>query len=383
MVACLRGGHPVALVYTGTDELPRVVSRDPIALRLLVDDTQTAVIAELKQGEAGVVEITKAVRRSPALVRQALSSLREAGLVRVRSNPLDRRRNLYSVDPRAARAVLTEVASLLGLEAPPAPLFQNVAARPAPSSMSGSIRILSSVPFFSNVAPAELAEIAAHSDERFFKKGEMIFCEGQPYQGLYVVRSGLVKVSKTSPDGKEQVLRLIGPCESFNEIPAFDGGLCPASAQALEDTTMCVISHADLKRLLHRSPAFAGAVIHFMASHMRHLVALVEDLSFRTVTARVAKILLQTKKSDDGVGAGAERRGRLTQQDMAQMAGTAREVVARALKALEQAGAISQKRGRITILDTAKLAGMTCQPHGLSDNFHIGQSTTNATVRRG
>lgn len=325
-----------------------------VVFDLLADDTCLAVIAELKRGEAGATEIAQAVRRSPVLVRQALSSLREAGLLRVRPDPHDRRRNLYAIDPRAAHAVLTEVASLLGPELSSAVPVKNEPVRLTPSC--GAITVLSTLPYFADVAAADLAEISAHTDERSFKKGELVLYEGQACQGLYVIKSGLVKVFKTSPDGKEQVLRLIGPGQSFNEVSAFDSGPCPASAQALERTTVYVLSRADLQRLLRRSPAFAAAATQVMACQLRHLVSLVEDLSFRSVTARVAKILMQTTKPDDGVGAGAGQRGRLTQQDMAQMAGTAREVVARALKVLEQAGAIRQQRGRIAILDTARLA---------------------------
>lgn len=265
-------------------------------------------------------------------------------------------------------------------------LLVDHARRPADQTASGAVDILSSLPLFADLAPGELAEIAAHSDERSFRKGELILYEGKPHQGLCVVRFGLVKVFKTSSEGREQVLRLVGSRESFNEIPAFDGGLSVANAQALENTSLCIVPHAALRRLMHRSPLFAAAAVQFLTAHMRHLVAMVEDLSFRTVTARVAKILLQTKKAEDGVGAGAERRGRLTQQDMAQMAGTAREVVARALKALEQVGAISQRRGRITILDTAKLAGMTSQVAGVccpSDPLPVGMATMSDTVRRG
>lgn len=370
--------------YTGVEELPNDSSRQArAALDLLVDDTRMAVVAELRRGEAGVAEIARAVRRSPVLVRHALGSLKDAGLLRVRSDPHDRRRNLYAIDPRAARGVLAEVACLLGLEAPPLHTHQGPA-RVAPFP-SGLINLLSSLPYFSEVPPIEIAELAARTDERSFKKGEMVFCEGQACQGLYVVKSGLVKVFKTSPDGKEQVLRLVGPGKSFNEVPAFDGGPCPASAQALENSNVCVVPRPDLVRLMHRSPAFSVAAVQAMASHLRHLVSLVEDLSFRSVTARVAKILLQTTRPDDGVGAGADRRGRLTQQDMAQMAGTAREVVARALKALERAGAIRQHRGNISILDTSRLARFTSQPGGAccpSGGLFKGLSDHNGAVHK-
>ena len=106
---------------------------------------------------------------------------------------------------------------------------------------------------------------------------------------------------------------------------------------------------------LREYPAVAEAVVQVFASRLRHLVALVEDLSFRQVTARVARIVLQSVSPHEGVGAGVGGRVRVTQREIAEMAGTSREVVARALKALEDAGAIDARRGEIQIVDDALL----------------------------
>ena len=163
------------------------------------------------------------------------------------------------------------------------------------------------------------------------------------------MHSGLVKVFKTSAEGKEQVLRLIEPGRTFNDVPALDGGPNPASAAALEESVIYAIGRADLQRLILERPALAAAAVRALAGALRHMVALVEDLSFRHVTARVAKILLeQEAASSGGVSGGAAHR--LTQQEMAAMAGTAREMVGRALKELEAAGAITLHQGRVSIV---------------------------------
>ena len=96
---------------------------------------------------------------------------------------------------------------------------------------------------------------------------------------------------------KEQVLRLIAAGHTFNDVPALDGGPNPASAAAMEPSVVYVIRRAELRKLIVTRPEMAGAVVQTLASALRHLVALVEDLSLRHVTARVAKILLEQEAS--------------------------------------------------------------------------------------
>jgi CRP/FNR family transcriptional regulator len=151
------------------------------------------------------------------------------------------------------------------------------------------------------------------------------------------------------------VLRHMSAGESFNEVPVFDGGTNPVSAAAGEPGELVVLSRRAMLETLHQYPAVAEAVVQVFASRLRHLVALVEDLSFRQVTARVARIVLQSVAPHEGVGAGVGARARVTQREIAEMAGTSRQVVARALKALEDAGAIDLHRGEIRVADEARL----------------------------
>ena len=151
------------------------------------------------------------------------------------------------------------------------------------------------------------------------------------------------------------MLRLIAGGHTFNDVPALDGGPNPASAAALEPSVVYVIRRADLHALIVANPEVAATVVQTLASALRHLVALVEDLSLRHVTARVAKILLDQEKASQE----AQRVYHLTQQEMAALAGTAREVVGRALKELEQAGAIEMRQGRAVVLDRERLLLLT------------------------
>lgn len=220
--------------------------------------------------------------------------------------------------------------------------------------MSVPLEFLKQTPYFAGLQDAELERVQALVQERSYERGEIVILEGEPSEAIYFVKSGRVKVFKTSPEGKEQVLRIMKPGESFNEVPVFDGGPNPASVEALDSCVLFLLYEEDMHQLMHEVPAVSRNVIRVLASRLRHLVGLVEDLSFRHVTGRVAKILLQHAHE-----ATAEGSRRLTQQQMATMAGTAREMVGRALKGLEQAGAIRMERGKIVIVSKEQL-GRLC-----------------------
>ncbi len=219
--------------------------------------------------------------------------------------------------------------------------------------------VLAAIPYFSALTPEERARAIAMARRKRLGAGQVLFVEGEPCAGLFVVVGGLIKLYKTSPDGKEQVLRHMSAGDSFNEVPVFDGGVNPVSATAVEPGEVLVLSRERVLELLREYPAFAAAVVQVFASRLRHLVALVEDLSFRQVTARVARIVLQSVEPHEGVGAGVGGRARVTQREIAEMAGTSREVVARALKALEDAGAVRLDRRGIQVADEERLRSLS------------------------
>ena len=166
---------------------------------------------------------------------------------------------------------------------------------------------------------------------------------------LYFVVNGAVKVFKTSADGKEQIFSIIRPGDSFNDVPVFSGGVNLTSAEALGPVVVNGIKKTDLEAVIREYPQLAQNVIRVLSRKVQELVSLVEDLSFRHVTGRVAKMLLEYAGDGDG------ERPRLTQQEMAAMIGTAREMVGRSLKSLEEEGAIRVERNRIIITDLAAL----------------------------
>ena len=218
--------------------------------------------------------------------------------------------------------------------------------------MAVPVEFLKSVPYFCGLSIAELHSIKEVIFEKTLQRGELVLIEGEPAEVLYLVASGAVKVFKTSAEGKEQILNIVRPGESFNDVSIFDGGPNPASVQAMGPVVLYGIRRSDLEIILRDHPQVALNVTKVLAGQARHLGSLVEDLSFRHVIGRVAKILLE--HAGDGTGA----RPRLTQQDMAAMAGTVREVVGRSLKALEEEGAIRLERHRIVITNKEALKDM-------------------------
>ena len=210
------------------------------------------------------------------------------------------------------------------------------------------IELLRSLPYFRPLDESTLASIAAVTVRRLYQPDEVIFLEGEPCAGLFAVHSGHVKIYKVSPEGREQILTIIGPRDSFNDVAVFDGGPNPANAQAMDATEVCVIERPALVSLFDRYPKLAQAVVAVLAARCRMLVGMVEDLSLRSVTGRLAKLLLdQAAQGQDAVP--------LTRQQMAARLGTIREMVSRALRELEDEGLVSRDGRQIVIADRAAL----------------------------
>src|SRR5579875_1374729 len=140
---------------------------------------------------------------------------------------------------------------------------------------------LRQIPMFAALNQQELAHVARMAIVRHYERGDIILLEGDKGGALCYVHQGLVKVFKTSPEGREQVLRLIAAGHTFNDVPALDGGPNPASAAAMEPSTIYATGGAELRRMIAERPAVAQATVRALAMALRHLVSLVEDLSFR------------------------------------------------------------------------------------------------------
>jgi CRP-like cAMP-binding protein len=214
------------------------------------------------------------------------------------------------------------------------------------ASDSAAIRALKVQPYFKALGDDEVTRLARTVIERQFEKDQVVFLEGEPCQGLFIIREGSVKIYKLSPEGREQILSYVKPGDSFNEVAVFDGGPNPANVVAAEATALWIVPRAAIVELIQKNSQVALVVIQNLGARLRHLVGLVEDLSLRQVSARLAKLLLETATSGERA---------LTQQEMASRLGTVREMIGRSLRQLETRGLIKTERGRIVILDRDEL----------------------------
>jgi CRP/FNR family transcriptional regulator len=217
-------------------------------------------------------------------------------------------------------------------------------------------KALTRVPIFTGLAENELTFLSQRSVMRHYGAGEQIFGEGESCQGLYVVETGRIKIFKTSAGGREQVLSIDGPGSSVAELPVFDGGSYPASAAAVTDSVMVFVSRQDFQSLCMEYPSVALRVLKVVGSRLRRLVGIIEELSFTTVKHRLAALLLNmAKESGQKSGKSVEFTLPATNQDLAAMIGTVRELVSRNLSRLQAEGIVSIDGRTVTIPDISKL----------------------------
>jgi CRP-like cAMP-binding protein len=223
--------------------------------------------------------------------------------------------------------------------------------------LSAKLKLLKQVPYFASLSPTELRELVTRLRERHYRTGDVIFRQGDRCEGLFIVLSGRVRTSIMSMDGREQVLKVFGPGRTLADIPVFDDEPVPADSVAVTDSTVAILSQTDLLDLLRRHPDVGLDVIRLFASRLRAYKLVVEDLSLRDVVGRVARMLRDRAHGQATlVEDSASMSLRYTQNEIAAMIGSVREVVQRALKTLEHVGVIQMARGRIRITDVEALS---------------------------
>jgi CRP/FNR family transcriptional regulator len=218
------------------------------------------------------------------------------------------------------------------------------------SSVSTLKPALSTVPYFAGLDERVLESIAAITVQRHYAMGEIVFLEGEPCQGLYVVQEGWLKSVITSTGGREQIIRLVGPGQAFNEIGVLlreNRNL--VTVQATEPSAVWVINRQALLNLMDENPVLCRTITQSLADRVVNLMKLVEDLSLRTVEGRLARLLI-----DQSIGEGM-RRHWATQAEMASRLGTVPDVINRALHKLEAEGLIRIVRHQIEIVDHMRL----------------------------
>jgi CRP/FNR family transcriptional regulator len=219
----------------------------------------------------------------------------------------------------------------------------SAASPPAHADFSLAER-LADLPYFKALSPERVAALAQQAACHTFEPQEPIFWEGDASAGLWLIEKGRAKIYKLSPEGREHVLHLLGPGDSFNDIAALDGGPNPASAVALSDVTAWTLPSHALLAELHADPDLALAVIGILTGRVRALVDQIEALALYSVTARLARFLLNQLDNASLSGPG------ITRAIIAAHLATTPETVSRALRTLEDIGAIRFDRHAILIV---------------------------------
>jgi len=209
-----------------------------------------------------------------------------------------------------------------------------------------AIRALAAVPYLKDV-DADLVEmIAKQTVRQDYEAGQVVLLEGEQEVAIYVVQEGWFKAVKIASDGREQVLNFIGPGEVFNAIGVFVESANPATVIALESSVVWVIPQHAMLKLLDDHPELARVVIRRLAGRIQQLIAMVEDLSLRTIEARLARYLIEQSSADQ-----LQRPRWATQAELANRLGTVPDVLHRALRSLAKENLIQVERHQIQILD--------------------------------
>jgi CRP/FNR family transcriptional regulator, cyclic AMP receptor protein len=222
-------------------------------------------------------------------------------------------------------------------------------------SVPHTVEILRRVAIFSGLTDTEFQFLAERAVPRNFKTGELLFTEGDPCTGLFVVESGKVRIFKSSPAGREQVLSVEGPGSSIAELPLFDGGTYPASSASVGEARIYFISKQDFHSLCLIHPQVPLKVLKVVGARLRKLVGIIEELSFTTVRSRLISVLVRLAKTGKKTPSGIEVQLPPSNQELASEIGTVRELVSRNLSRLQAEDLIRMEAKTVTIPDLARL----------------------------
>lgn len=208
---------------------------------------------------------------------------------------------------------------------------------------------LPTLAYFEELPSDEIEQLVQESVRRHFEAGEIIFLEGAPATGLWIIEKGRIKIYKVNLDGVEHILHILGPRDTFNDIAALDGGGNPADAAALSRADVSIIPAETLTRLIGKNSDFALSVTRVLAKRVRSLVGKIENLALYSVIVRLSRFLLDQIVDPSLSGPG------VTRTAIAAHLATTPQTISNALRELEHTGAIEFDRHRIWIIDEGKL----------------------------
>jgi CRP/FNR family transcriptional regulator, cyclic AMP receptor protein len=216
--------------------------------------------------------------------------------------------------------------------------------------------VLRQAPLFSSLDDEAADSLRASMSETRIGRGDVLFHEGDSGDRLYVVTDGKIKLGRTSADGRENLLAILGPGQMFGELSLFDPGPRSATATAVTPCTMVSLGHDELLRWLEDQPSVARGLLNQLAARLRKTSDVVADLVFSDVPGRVAKALLDLSRrfgrtADDGIHVHHD----LTQEELAQLVGASRETVNKALADFAMRGWLRLEPRSVVLIEVERL----------------------------
>lgn len=219
---------------------------------------------------------------------------------------------------------------------------------------------VSKVPFFNHLDDVDMVKIVDLSRHKHFKKGEVIYREGDPLEYLYIVHQGRVKIYQLFASGKEQLLRILEPGEFMGELALFAEKQLDSYAEAMEETEICMIHQRDMQRLMMTHPTIAINILKQFSNRIDETEQLVGELSSKDVETRIAGYLLKLAKKGSSNAIVLP----MSKKDLASYLGTTQETISRRLSHFQSEQIIEQKGHRqIEIKDEKTLSAVASGPN--------------------
>jgi CRP-like cAMP-binding protein len=219
-------------------------------------------------------------------------------------------------------------------------------------SLPNLVDRLGSVKQFNTLSPGQLKAIVSAGNMKKFSCGQAIFREGEPCSGMFVLLRGKIHLCKLGPQGQVNIMAVIDPVIMFNEVAALDGGSNPLTAVAVEDSLIWQVGYQPFQDLVERLPQVGLSLLRVLASRNRQMLAHYEDLSFRSVLSRTAKLVLDISAA----GTQPVDRRKCSIEEMARRISTVPEAISRSLNIMKAQALIRVSRSGIIVLQPLKLA---------------------------
>jgi CRP/FNR family transcriptional regulator len=216
---------------------------------------------------------------------------------------------------------------------------------------------LKQIPVFTGLTDSDLEKIHEKTVERVFRKGAVIFFEGDPGEGFHYVQRGKVKIVKISDDGREHIIKVLSPGDLFAEVLLFNNEPYPATSVAIEDSKIGIIKNVELEKLVLSNNALALQLIKALSNRLLYTQQKIKNLALDDVIVRTGETLLKLAQEHGRALAngGVEISLDISRQDLGSLVGTTRETVTRTLSTLKKSKVIDLDGSKIIIPDLDKL----------------------------